>query len=169
MPQILDRGEGNAKRKERLARQKKGPGVFAYDGSGFDTEWIPTPRVTGDQEAVLGEDGMPALDGSGRQIFKPAGQFIRDKQGRLVMGGIPKVKRTPIEVFKLRGVSFPAGKEVVVDDPTMALKLRCMPCFEEREMGAIRVETEPDEEVVAPAHVPKKIRKKRISTAEVVS
>lgn len=174
MPQILDRGEGNAKRKERLARQKKGPGVFVYDGSGCDTVWHPTPVLVGKSEALLDSSGMPAIDSSGRQIFKPAGQYKRDKQGKIIMGGVPRVERVPLDVFKLRGVEFPAGVPVRVEDGQLALKLRCMGCFEEVDEAAL---ADPDPEDLEPAGDPpsdvpaaelapkKRGRKKKTETA----
>jgi hypothetical protein len=153
MPQILDRGEGNAKRRERLARQKKGPGVFVYNGKAFDTEWHPTPLLVGKDEPVLDSGGYPVLDSSGRQVFKPAGQYKRDSKGHIVMGGVPRVEAKPLPVFVVRGIEFPAGKKVAVDDPSLALKLRCLGMFDEAEAD------EADDEI--PAHIAADALKKR--------
>lgn len=133
MPEIKDRGEGNAKRKERLAKQKKGSGTFVYNGEAVDTEWIPTIKLMGRQVPELNDAGMPVLDGSGRQMFKPAGTPVYDDKGQPMFGGPPKVVTHKIEVFKLRKMEFPAGKPVFVGDSALALKLRCMGCFEEVE------------------------------------
>lgn len=142
MPAILDRGEGNAKRKERLAKLKKGPGVFVYDGSLCDTESIPTPLLVGKAQPVFDARGMPVVDKTGRQQYAPAGQFVRDESGQPVLGGTPKTVTRQLSTFKLRGFEFPAGKPVTVSDSALALKLRGMNGFEEVE--AIQVETEPD-------------------------
>lgn len=130
MAQILDRGEGNAKRRDRLKKIKKGDGTFVYDGSSVDTEWTPTPKLTGHKEATLDVHGMPVVDSSGRQAYKPAGRIVTDDSGRPVLGGIPKVTRHKIETRVVRGVSFPAGEPVKVG-AELALKLRCMAHFEE--------------------------------------
>jgi hypothetical protein len=155
MPQILDRGEGSAKRKERLARQKKGPGVFVYNGKGFDAEWHPTPLLVGKDEPVLDAGGMPVLDAVGRQVFKPAGQYKRDSKGHIVMGGVPRTEKKPIAVFELWGVKFPAGVAVSVEDPALALKLRRLAVFEEVE----ELEEPVSDEL--PAHVAAAALKKR--------
>lgn len=126
--------EGN--RKERLKQLKKGPGVFVYDGSGVDTEYIPTMLVTKKAEPILKEDGTPVLDGSGRIVNKPIGTPILDDSGRPQLGGDPVVKRISIETYRLWGQSFPKGEPVEVSSPQLAQKLRCMPCFNEVEAGA---------------------------------
>lgn len=140
MPQILDREEGHQRRKDRLAKQKKGPGAFVYTGESVDTHWSPTPKLTGTRAPALAADGMPVVDAAGRQIYKPAGQIVTDERGIPVLGGVPKVERTPVESRIVRGVSFPKGKPVAVD-AALALKLRCMAHFEEVE--AVQIETEP--------------------------
>jgi len=134
------RGEGNATRRDRLAKLKHGPGVFVYDGGGFDTECIPTPKKHGKKTPVLSDDGMPVLDQSGRQVFERAGTLVRDMSGRPVLGGEPKVNRIPLEVLKVAGIALPTGEPVKVDDATVALKLRCMSLVKEIEPGT---ESEP--------------------------
>lgn len=126
--------EGN--RRERLKQLKKGPGVFVYDGSAVDTEWTPTMLLTTEKEPVFKDDGTPSLDRSGRVIMKPAGQPVYGDDGQPKMGGKPKVKTLSVDVYRLWGVEFPKGEPVKVDSPKLALKLRCMPCFEEVEEGA---------------------------------
>ena len=147
MPAIRDRGEGNMRRKDRLAKLKKGPGVFVYNGSSFDHESIPTPLLTGRNEPVLDANGMPVMDSSGRQVYQRAGSFVRGPKGEVVMGGVPKIKRTKIDVFKIRGVEFPEGERVTVEDPQLALKLRGMDAFDE---------VEPEVEEETPEEAPKK-------------
>ncbi|MEM2160740.1 MAG: hypothetical protein QXN55_07295 [Candidatus Nitrosotenuis sp.] len=133
MPAIKIRDEGYTKRSQRLALLKKGPGIFAYNGNGIRKECIPTPLTTGAKIPDLDADGMPKLDDYGRQIFVPAGRHVIDSEGRVVMGGKPKVKNHKIEVFNLWGTDFPTGKPVVVKDIMLARKLRGMDCFEEIE------------------------------------
>jgi hypothetical protein len=146
MPSIRDREEGSAKRRERIACLKQGPGWFKYNGSGIDTEFIPTPLLTGHQEPILKEDGMPLTDSAGRQKFKPAGKYQTDDNGAVMLGGIPKVVRHKIQTVKLRGLEFPEGKPVFVADKSLALKLRGMDMFDEcaegeaKQLGAKPVE-----------------------------
>lgn len=139
MPQIRDRSEDNAKRKNRLAKQKKGPGVFVYDGNAFDTEWVPTVKRVGKNVPLLDATDMPVLDQTGRQQFRPSNAAVTDGQGRPVLGGEPKINKIPIKVFKLRDYEFSPGEKVYVDNTNTALKLRCMACFEE-------IEVEPEAE-----------------------
>jgi hypothetical protein len=147
---IETRDEGNAKRKDRLAKIKKGPGVFVYNGGAFDTDWAPTPMLVGAKVPKLDEQGMPVRDRAGRQVYERAGEVVRDLKGQPVLGGEPSVERKPMKTFVVRGKEFPAGKQVVVDDPTLALKLRCMSHFDEVEAGAVlEVEAEPDEKHVS--------------------
>jgi hypothetical protein len=136
MPQILDRDEEHKRRKDRLAKQKRGPGTFVYDGAACDTEWIATPMLKGQNVALMDASGMPVVDGAGRQMFEKANSHVTDSTGRPVMGGRPKVVTHKIEVYKLRGVEFPAGKPVKVENDSLALKLRCMAHFTEVEEGA---------------------------------
>lgn len=140
MPQILDRGEGHAKRSERLAKQKKGPGVFVYLGTAMAIEETPTPLLTDEKKPVFTEDGMPAFDAAGRQVFKPAGIPQRDSRGHIIMGGVPKRKEVKLDPYVLRGVSFPSGKPVKVDSAALALKLRCMAHFEEVDASVAKAE-----------------------------
>lgn len=137
MPAIRDRGEGNAKRKDRLAKLKKGPGVFVYDGSAVDVEHIPTPLLTGKKVPELDGAGMPLVDGAGRQVFKRAGTPVRNDRGEIIMGGAPKVVRHPINVFEIHGFAFPKGEPIHVDNDQLALKLRGMDCFTEVDAAAL--------------------------------
>ena len=141
---IRDRGEGNEKRKDRLAKLKKGPGVFVYDGLGFDVEAIPTVLKIGRNVPVLDSEGMPVVDDSGRQVFEKQGKIVRDSKGQPVLGGVPKIKKTPLDVFEVRGMKFPKGEPVEVKDPSIALKLRCLERFEEVEAIEV-VEADGDE------------------------
>lgn len=132
MPQILARDEEHAKRRQRLAKQKKGPGVFVYDGSAVDTESIPTILTLGKDTPVFDAHGVPRIDSTGRQIFDRQGTPVL-VNGRPQLGGEPRVNRKPIEIFKLWGQEFPKGKAVEVDNDSLALKLRMLPFFEEVE------------------------------------
>lgn len=127
---IVERGEGNAKRKERLAQINKGPGTFVFLG-GFDTEFQPTILKTGKNVPVLDEQGLPVVDQVGRQVFKPAGTPVYDDAGKPVLGGPPKVVKHELKQMTVRGVTFVKGKPTKVTDKTLALKLRCMQSFEE--------------------------------------
>lgn len=149
MALIVSRDEENDTRKKRMAKIKRGPGVFTYDGSGFDTEYVPTPKLVGRDTPVLDGSGMPVLDGSGRQVFQRPNTPERDIEGKVVLGGVPKVLRHKIEVYKLRGVEFPAGKPVQVNDASLALKLRCLPCFVEGE-AAVKAHEPMDEGEATP-------------------
>lgn len=131
MPAIHERGEGNARRRDRLAKLKRGPGVFVYDGEAYDTEATPTPLLTGMKSPVFNAAGLPVMDQSGRQIYERSGRPVIAQDGTVVMGGVPKVKRIKIKVLALRGVEFPEGKSVLVTDESLALKLRGMDVFEE--------------------------------------
>ena len=131
MPAIRDREDGHQRRKDRLALMKRGPGVFVYNGNAFDVESIPTPLLIGRNTLALDKEGLPIRDASGRQMLQPAGKYKLDDEGHVILGGVPKIVKHPIEVFKLRGREFPKGKKVKVDDPSLALKLRGMDCFDE--------------------------------------
>jgi hypothetical protein len=131
MAAIQDRSEGNERRRDRVAKLDKGPGVFVYDGSAVDHEWTPTPKLIGEGVAKLDGNGLPVIGKDGRQVFEDPNKIERDaKTGAVVMGGAPKKKDIPIAVYKLRGIEFPKGKPVEVD-ATLALKLRGMNGFEE--------------------------------------
>lgn len=136
MPQILDRDFDHSSRYKRLAKQKKGPGVFIYDGKAMHTEWEPTLKRVGKSAPALDPSGMPLLDASGRQQYLPPNQLEYDEKGQPKLGGPPKVTKTPIEVYMIRRMEFPAGKRVKVADAALALKLRCIGFFEEVEGAA---------------------------------
>ncbi len=137
---------GHKTREQRLAKLKKGPGVFVYDGKGHDVDYVPTILRTGRKEAMLDAEGAPVVDGSGRQVFQKAGVPVLDDHGKPKLGGPPKIVKKPLDVFDVRGVKFHAGEPIVVDDPSLALKLRCMHVFDEVEPGAVvKVKTASDE------------------------
>jgi|WetSurMetagenome_2_1015567.scaffolds.fasta_scaffold40789_3 hypothetical protein len=136
MPSIRDRDEGYARRRDRLAMLKKGPGTFIYNGNAKDVESVPTPKLTGRDTPALDDGGMPILDAAGRQVFQPAGRHALNEDGSVILGGVPKLIHHPIEVFKIRGYEFSSGKPTNVNDASLALKLRGMDCFEEVEPGA---------------------------------
>lgn len=143
------RGEGFETRKRRLAKVKKGPGVFVYLGTAVRVDAHPTMLLTGKKEVLFREDGLPAVDASGRVQHRPAGKPMFDEDGKPVLGGKPRLVKTPITTFKLRGMEFPAGKEVVVDSPSTALKCRLIGFFEEREGALLKIETEQPEKPLA--------------------
>lgn len=128
---ILDRGEDNARRKDRLKKLKKGPGTFVYVGGASDTAAIPTYLRMGARVPRLDAANMPITDGSGRQVYERAGAIVKDMKGQPVLGGPPKVEHIELETYDVRGVSFPKDEPVQVKDPTLALKLRCLSHFEE--------------------------------------
>jgi hypothetical protein len=136
-----------SRRAARMERIKKGPGVFVYNGQAHDTEWIPTPLRHGKQVPLVGDDGVPVVDGAGRQVYHRPGEVVRDMNGRPMLGGTPKMERRRIDVLSLWGVDFPEGREVVVDDPALALKCRAHPCLEERELGGTLDVVADDDEV----------------------
>jgi hypothetical protein len=143
MPAIIDRSEDNAKRKNRVAKLRKGAGTFVYKGGLFDTVSTPQPLVTGANEPVFDAGGAPVIDSSGRQVYQRSGQVVRDIQGRPVLGGEPKLERIEFEVAKVRGVSFPRGEPVHVSDEMLALKLRGMLGFDEVEAVELVESDEP--------------------------
>jgi hypothetical protein len=140
---IFDRSDENKSRALRLAQMKKGPGVFVYDGSSMDHASEPTILMhDGRSEPVFDASGRPSLDVAGRQIFHRRGTPVRDERGAPVMGGVPKITETQLAERKVWGVSFPAGQAVAVKEPSLALKLRGMGCFEEVEPKAQHAATE---------------------------
>ena len=122
----------------RIAKLKVGPGTFVYLGGEFDTECTPTAMRYGKMQPVIGEDNQPVLDRSGRQVFERVGDLVRDKTGRPVMGGLPKMKHTEIEVRKTCGLVFPKGEPVAVNDEAIALRLRGKKTFKEVEPEAVQ-------------------------------
>ena len=131
MAAIKDRGDGNMKRKERVARLKKGPGLFVYNGTAKDHDWSPTPQTVGKAVQMLDDAGMPVVDGSGRPVYERESKYVRDAKGNVVMGGPPKIKTRLLDVFNLWGVEFPEGERVEVTNAALALKLRGMDGFDE--------------------------------------
>jgi hypothetical protein len=89
--------------------------------------------TTGKNEPVLDASGLPVTDKAGRMVFQPSGQIVRNADGSPKLGGIPKLIRHKIETLVLRGVSFPKGKPVLVEDEVLAVKVRGMDCFKEVE------------------------------------
>ena len=128
---ISNRSEGNERRKDRLAKIDKGPGTFVYDGKAHLIEWTPTPKLVGVGVAKLTSEGLPVIGHDGRQVYEKPNQIEKDsKTGAVVMGGVPKVKKIPIDTRVIWGVEFPKGKPVLVG-AELALKLRCLEHFEE--------------------------------------
>jgi hypothetical protein len=107
MAQILDRTDDNKTRKGRIAKFKRGPGVFVYDGGETDTESEPTPK------------------------FMPNGKPDMDHNGKQKMGGPPILHTIPIDTYVLQGIEFPKGVPVAVKLDALALKLRGMSSFDE--------------------------------------
>src|SRR5512141_2968122 len=102
MPAIRDRGDGNQKRRERLAKIKKGPGTFVYLGKALDHECIPTPMKVGKKVPALDDAGLPIHDSSGRPVYETPGATAKDAMGNPILkGGPPKVRTTPIDVFEI--------------------------------------------------------------------
>lgn len=122
-------------RKSRQAKLKSGPGVFRYVGGAYDTACTPTVLRTSRREPDLDGSGMPRLDASGRQMWRPAGAIVRDEKSAPVLGGPPKVERIELDVCTVRRVPFALGEAVEVADEQLALKLRGMECFEEVDGG----------------------------------
>jgi len=123
-------------RKQRQANIKRGPGVFVYDGSAMDSASRPTFKRNGRLVAVLDDDGFPVTDTSGNQVHEQSGSFVKDRSGARILGGVPEVTMTPMDVFKMksrngRPLDFPVGKEVVVSDVDIAFRLRMLDCFSE--------------------------------------
>lgn len=129
--QILDRDDDNRKRKQRLAKIKRGPGTFVYDGSHEDVHYEPTPLLRGRAEAAYNADGSLKVDRSGRQVFEKQGAPVRNEAGQIKLGGKPNVVRRKLETITVRGVVLPKGEPVLVGDPAKALKLRTMGGFHE--------------------------------------
>lgn len=119
------RGDGMATRRERLAKIKKGPGVFVYEGGACAKEFIPTVKRIGRKEPLLDQNGYPVVDSSGRQIYQPSGQPVREN-GIPVLGGIPKVENRPLDFLTIQGVKLNRGVPVFVSDEVVAVKMRCM-------------------------------------------
>lgn len=125
------RDEDNARRKDRQKSVARGAGVFVYDGSLFDTEWVPTPKLVGKNTPKVDSRGMPVIGRDGRQVFEPANKIETDSNGRVVMGGEPEKRLVPIDTFKIWGAVLPANEPVYVEDARLALKLRGMDGFDE--------------------------------------
>ena len=147
----------SANQKERLQKLKQGEGTFVYRGGAFDTEAVPgIPYIgkDGNQARSVVFTTVEDADGKKVQIVDPKSS---DK-GDLVWKKAPQFNRTEMKSYRMRigsvvakhedGVGlvaktdangkvpklfleFAAGKPVFVGDPRMALKLRCLPFFEE--------------------------------------
>lgn len=134
----------NATRRGRLEGLKKGPGVFVYDGSLHDTEYVPTPQRHSGSEPVFDDAGMPVVDGAGRQVFIPAGKVRLDVEGKPKLGGPPKIKKHVLDTFRVRNVLFPKGEHIEVNS-TIALKIRGMIYSGVSAFAEIDLEAEPAE------------------------
>ena len=131
MPAINDRSGDNASRKGRIAKLKKGPGVFVYNGTQVDTEWTPTILTVGGKTPALNAQGMPVLDRSGRQTWVTTGSPVLDEKGIPMLGGPPKKTTRKLDTVTVWGIEFKKGAAVKVDNSTLALRLRGKDCFEE--------------------------------------
>jgi len=127
-----------------MAKIKKGPGVFVYDGSAETETHTPTPMLSRANSPVFTDDGLPVVDSSGRQVFERAGRVIKNGDGTVRMGGKPKVERIKLDTFVLWGVAFPKGKEVLVEKETLAHKLRCLHCFKEVDGDKVEIKEDAD-------------------------
>jgi hypothetical protein len=134
-------------RKARQAKLKTGPGTFKYIGGEFDTHAEPTVLKTSKRAAKLDENGAPVFDRAGRAVMEPAGTIVRDDRGNPMLGGPPIVSRKERDPYVVRRIEFPKGKAVLVEDESLALKLRGMECFEE--VGAKRGKKAADGEATA--------------------
>jgi hypothetical protein len=122
-----------ASRKENLAKLKKGPGVFVYEGGAYDTECVPTLLRRTKSEPKFDDQGMPVLDRAGRQLYEKTGDVIRGSDGKPVLGGPPKIVKKEFDPYAVSGGLFHKDKPVTVGDPRLALKLRGLACFKEVE------------------------------------
>lgn len=94
---------------------------LVYDGSAFDTAYIPG-------RPVIGKDGKAI-----KRAFSTAG----------------KLERIPIDTYELWGLKFPKFEEVVVSDELikrgLVKKAFALKCFKEVSV-AVAIETAPDAE-----------------------
>ena len=89
MAAIQDRSEGNERRRDRVAKLDKGPGVFVYDGSAVDHEWTPTPKLIGEGVAKLDGNGLPSIhSGTGSPAMaQNVGARSTNPTGRVTAAG----------------------------------------------------------------------------------
>lgn len=156
---ILKRNRANRTQWQRLEQMKVGPGVFVYEGGHFVTECTPTIKLTSGKEPSLDEDGVPLIDAAGRIIYKRSGKPVKSVDGLPILGGVPKFKKIELETYKLRGVEFPKGIPVQVEDEEFALKLRCL--------GAVRELDEDEAAGFVPAEPKKRGRKAKPEAVDV--
>ena len=116
-------------RRERMKQVADGPGYFVYNGKAVDSSWEPTPKLRESKEVAVSDDGRIMRNGT-VPVYTPAGTPVL-LRGQIVLGGEPIVTEEPIDVFKLWGVEFPTGKKILVEDTTLARKLRRMEHFDE--------------------------------------
>lgn len=157
MPAISNRDDENAKRKQRLAKLKKGPGTFVYDGSAKDVHYVPTVLLVGKKVAVFDAEGMPVVDENGEQVYQRPNRPVIGTDGKPKLGGKPKIELKPLDVRTVRGVKFPAGKPVSVD-AGLALKLRGMNGFEEVESDGADAEASSESDEPASGRARKRRR-----------
>lgn len=116
-------------REKKIAKLKQGSGVFKYVGGAYDSEFVP---------------GVQALDGDGNPLFdKRKKEPVWVKAPKMIKRELdvyPLVQRVLSEEEMSRGAvarpprqRFPLGVEVAVNDPRLALKLRCLGFMEEIE------------------------------------
>lgn len=118
-------------REAKLAKLKKGPGVFTYTGDCVDHECTPVPKMRTSKVPKLDAEGHATVNSQGYPIYEKAGSIILDDSGRAVLGGEPKVKTSKLATVNLWGVDFAKGEKVTVDDDGLALKLRGLSYFQE--------------------------------------
>lgn len=130
---IRDRGDGNRNRASRIKQMKQGPGTFVYRGGHHITTQKPT--LLREKLRVPKEvDGQVVLDTLDRIVYEHVyGDPILDHKKKAQMGGPPIYTRVELETFTLWGTDFPRDVPIYVDDPKLALKLRCHGSCEEVE------------------------------------
>lgn len=133
---ILDRDDDNRSRRQRMAKMKKGGGVFVYEGGHEIVLQEPTVKFIDRQTPVIDDKGFPVLDVAGRQVYESANKIERDHEGKPMLGGRPKTQRVEVDPLVVRGVEFPKGKPVHVKEYALALKLRCLGSLRELDDAA---------------------------------
>lgn len=104
-------------KEQRMAKLKKGPGVFSYNGNAFDTESIP------------GEINYAIV----KNLSEITDEVLSNPRSYVVQ---PKVIRKQLGSVKVQGIVFNKGDKVSVDSIDLAFKLRAMGCFDEHEEKA---------------------------------
>lgn len=123
---IHDRDDDNRTRSKRLKQIKRGPGWFVYEGGHNVVSHHPTIKRTKKREPVMDDEGNFATDHTGRLVYREAGDPVLDHEGKPKLGGKPKAVISELEHFSLWGESFARGEPRYVENPALALKLRCL-------------------------------------------